>query len=93
MPFDTPLLMTKFIEWFNAERHMTRLHPLLLVGIWVMVFLKIHPFQNGNGWLSRILTTLLLLQAGYGNRNTFKQHFSVLVEQDHLSQRSAGRGV
>jgi Fic family protein len=40
-------------------------HPLLLIGLWVVVFLEIHPFQDGNGRLSRVLTTLLLLQAGY----------------------------
>src|SRR5437868_2278245 len=42
-----------------------RLHPLLVIGVFVVVFLEIHPFQDGNGRLSRILTTLLLLQAGY----------------------------
>jgi Fic family protein len=188
-PFDTPLLMTELVEWFNAERQAARLHPLMLIGIWVVVFLEIHPFQDGNGRLSRVLTTLLLLQAGYayvpysslesvieqskeayylalrqtqgtirttapnwqpwltfflralaeqvrrlnrkvereklvlaslpelslqivefarehgritmgdairltnGNRNTLKQHFRGLVEQGHLSQHGAGRGV
>jgi Fic family protein len=68
-PFDTPHLMAELVNWFNAERAdsetMARLHPLLLIGIWVVVFLEIHPFQDGNGRLSRVLTTLLLLQAGY----------------------------
>ena len=64
-PFDTPRLMTELLAWFNDERAAARLHPLLLVGIWVVVFLEIHPFQDGNGRLSRVLTTLLLLQAGY----------------------------
>jgi len=41
------------------------LHPLLIIAIFVIVFLEIHPFQDGNGRLSRVLTTLLLLQAGY----------------------------
>jgi Fic family protein len=41
------------------------LHPLLLTAIFTVVFLAIHPFQDGNGRLSRILTTLLLLRAGY----------------------------
>lgn len=188
-PFDTPRLMAELVDWFNAEREAARLHPLLLIGIWVVVFLEIHPFQDGNGRLSRVLTTLLLLQAGYayvpysslesvieqskegyylalrqtqgsirtsepnwqpwlmfflralaeqvrrlqrkvereklvlaalpelslqivefarehgritmgdairltdGNRNTLKQHFRALVEQGHLSQHGAGRGV
>jgi len=41
------------------------LHPLINVAIFIVVFLEIHPFQDGNGRLSRILTTLLLLRAGY----------------------------
>jgi hypothetical protein len=41
-------------------------HPLILVGIFIVVFLAIHPFKDGNGRLSRVLTTLLLLRAGYG---------------------------
>ena len=188
-PFDTPSLMTELVTWFNAEREAARLHSLLLIGIWVVIFLEIHPFQDGNGRLSRELTTLLLLQAGYayvsysslesvieqskeayylalrqtqgtirtnkpnwqpwlifflrslaeqvrrlnrkvereklvlsslpelslqivefarehgritmgdamrltnGNRNTLKQHFRALVEQGHLNQHGAGRGV
>lgn len=64
-PFDTPRLMTELLDWFNEEIAADRLHPLLLIGIWVVVFLQIHPFQDGNGRLSRVLTTLLLLKAGY----------------------------
>ena len=64
-PFDTPRLMGELVAWFNDERVAARLHPLLLIGIWVVVLLEIHPFQDGNGRLSRVLTTLLLLQAGY----------------------------
>lgn len=64
-PFDTPRLMRELIDWINEVRETKRLHPLLVIGIFVVVFLEIHPFQDGNGRLSRILTTLLLLQAGY----------------------------
>ncbi|MDZ4280961.1 MAG: Fic family protein [Hydrogenophaga sp.] len=64
-PFDTPRLMTELVTWLNAELEAAQLHPLLLIGIWVVVFLEIHPFQDGNGRLSRVLTTLLLLQVGY----------------------------
>ncbi len=188
-PFKTPSLMTELVAWFKAEQKAAQLHPLLLIGIWVVVFLEIHPFQDGNGRLSRVLTTLLLLQSGYAyvpysslesvieqnkeayylalrqtqgsirsktpnwqpwllfflralaeqarrlhrkverekivlaklpelslqivefarehgritmadairltqsNRNTLKQHFRTLVEQGHLAQHGAGRGV
>jgi len=37
----------------------------LIVAVFIVTFLEIHPFQDGNGRLSRILTTLLLLKAGY----------------------------
>lgn len=64
-PFQTPLEMQRLVEWTNqafAEKH---LHPLLIIALFVVRFLAIHPFQDGNGRLSRILTTLLLLRAGY----------------------------
>ena len=65
-PFDTPRLMTELIDWVREERTAGRLHPLLIIALCIVVFLAIHPFQDGNGRLSRVLTTLLLLQAGYG---------------------------
>jgi Fic family protein len=66
LPFDTPRLMAELIGWVNEELDAPRLHPLFVVALCVAVFLEIHPFQDGNGRLSRVLTTLLLLQAGYG---------------------------
>jgi Fic family protein len=64
-PFDTPRLTGELVSWVNQEREKGYLHALLIVAIFVVVFLEIHPFQDGNGRLSRVLTTLLLLQAGY----------------------------
>jgi len=64
-PFDTPRLMRELVEWTNAELEIRSLHPLLVIGIFAVTFLAIHPFQDGNGRLSRILTTLLLLRCGY----------------------------
>lgn len=64
-PFDTPRLMGELVSWVNQEREKGDLHSLLVIAIFVVVFLEIHPFQDGNGRLSRVLTTLLLLQAGY----------------------------
>jgi Fic family protein len=66
-PFDTPRLMTELVEWVRAERESQRLHSLLIIALFIVVFLEIHPFQDGNGRLSRVLTTLLLLQAGYAH--------------------------
>ncbi len=64
-PFDTPHLMAEMVAWMNQARETARLHPLLIIAVGVVVFLEIHPFQDGNGRLSRVLTTLLLLQADY----------------------------
>jgi Fic family protein len=64
-PFDTPELMEELVAWTTLERNKAQLHPLLIISIFVVVFLEIHPFQDGNGRLSRALTTLLLLQSGY----------------------------
>jgi Fic family protein len=64
-PHETPRLMQELLDWLHKQRESRYLHPLIMIGIWVVVFLEIHPFQDGNGRLSRVLTTLLLLQAGY----------------------------
>ncbi len=64
-PFDTPQRMRELVEWLAAARELKRLHPLLVIAVFIVIFLEIHPFQDGNGRLSRALTTLLLLQAGY----------------------------
>lgn len=64
-PFDTPTLTKDLMEWTNQQIKHKELHPLLILAIFVVVFLHIHPFQDGNGRLSRALTTLLLLQLGY----------------------------
>ena len=64
-PFNTPQRMTDLVEWFTEANMLKQLHPLLLITVFIVVFLEIHPFQDGNGRLSRILTTLLLLQSGY----------------------------
>lgn len=64
-PFDTPGEMKSLLEWTNREFETKELHPLLIIGIFAVCFLAIHPFQDGNGRLSRLLTTLLLLKSGY----------------------------
>jgi Fic family protein len=57
--------MQALIEWSKRSFEQKELHPLLIIAIFTVHFLAIHPFQDGNGRLSRILTTMLLLQNGY----------------------------
>lgn len=64
-PFDTPREMEELVHWVNKAVAEKSLHPLLIIAVFVVVFLAIHPFQDGNGRLSRILTTLMLLRVGY----------------------------
>ena|SRR3990167_3378431 len=64
-PFDTPFRMEELVNWTREQLESKELHPLLITGIFVVVFLAIHPFQDGNGRLSRLLITLLLLKSGY----------------------------
>ncbi|MEN8123218.1 MAG: Fic family protein, partial [Bacteroidota bacterium] len=64
-PFDTPKEMEELMEWTATQLKEKELHPLLIISVFIVHFLAIHPFQDGNGRLSRVLTTLLLMKEGY----------------------------
>lgn len=64
-PFDTPQHMEQLVSWGSQALQDKQLHALIVVAVFIVRFLAIHPFQDGNGRLSRILTTLLLLKSGY----------------------------
>ena len=64
-PFETPRLVAELVDWTQRNLEGGDLHPLMSIALFIVVFLEIHPFQDGNGRLSRILTTLLLLRSGY----------------------------
>lgn len=55
----------ELIAWTNEAIKAEEIHPLLIIGTFVYEFLSIHPYQDGNGRLSRLLTTMLLMQQGY----------------------------
>lgn len=61
----TPKRMQELVEWTADVLDRKEHHPLLVIGNFIVEFLAIHPFQDGNGRLSRVLTNLLLLRAGY----------------------------
>ena len=64
--------MQELVEWTNDALEKNRFHQLLIIANFIVEFLKIHPFEDGNGRLSRVLTNLLLLNSGY----TFVQYAS-----------------
>lgn len=57
--------MQELIEWTQKAISDKKIHTILIIANFVVEFLKIHPFQDGNGRMSRILTNLLMLQHGY----------------------------
>jgi Fic family protein len=57
--------MQELITWTQNALQTKEQHPLIVIAAFVVGFLKIHPFLDGNGRMSRVLTNLLLLQAGY----------------------------
>ncbi len=64
-PFDTPFRMQELTAWANEAIDKKSMHPLLITAVFIVEFLAIHPFQDGNGRISRVLTTYLLLSLGY----------------------------
>src|SRR3989344_2058793 len=63
--FLTPKEMQELVDWTTDALEKNRFHPLLTIATFIVEFLKIHPFEDGNGRLSRVLTTVLLLRSGY----------------------------
>ncbi len=61
----TPKQMQELVEWTQVTLKERERHPLVVIGNFIVEFLAIHPFQDGNGRLARILTNLLMLKNGY----------------------------
>src|SRR5262249_54636069 len=69
-PYDVPPLMTELVAWLNT---VSEVHPVLVSGVAQFQLVHIHPFVDGNGRTSRLLSTLCLYRAGYD----FKRLFSI----------------
>ncbi len=97
-PFDTPRLMAALVTWANHAFAIQAQHPLVVIAVFIVSFLAIHPFQDGNGRLSRVLTTLLLLKCGYAYvpyaslesvvENT-KEHYYIALRQTQGTLKTA----
>jgi len=88
-PFDTPRLMTDLVAATNDALAGEGVHPLVIIARFIVEFLAIHPFQDGNGRLSRALTALLMLRAGY----EYVPYASIerLIEENELTYYHALR--
>lgn len=64
-PFETPMTIDAICESFNRKMDTQEIDPLILIPAFIIDFLCIHPFNDGNGRMSRLLITLLLYRAGY----------------------------
>ncbi len=64
-PYETPSAMDTICDSFNRVLDECAVEPLVLIPIFIIDFLCIHPFNDGNGRMSRLLTTLLLYKSGY----------------------------
>lgn len=64
-PEETPAMMQELMEWYNVHRVSTETYPFWLAAMFHYKFIRIHPFDDGNGRLSRILMNFILMQSGY----------------------------
>ena len=65
-PYETPQMMHRLLEWTRISLENKSCHPLIAIPLFMVHFLIIHPFQDGNSRLARALVMLLLLKSGYG---------------------------
>ena len=75
-PFLVQKEMEELVDWTNHSLEKGEVHPLIVIATFVYEFLSIHPYQDGNGRLSRLLTNLLLIKNGY--------HFIQYVSLEHI---------
>jgi Fic family protein len=82
-PYLVKMNMERLVTWTREAFAAHQIHPLLIVGVFVYEFLSIHPFHDGNGRLSRLLTTMLLLQHEY--------HFVQYISFEHIIEERKKR--
>ena len=87
-PWDVPALMQELVQWLNEPGEV---HPVLASGIAQFQLVHIHPFVDGNGRTSRLLSTLYLYRAGYDFKRLFT--ISEFYDRDRTSFYTALQGV
>lgn len=93
-PYETPEAIEKLCEEYDKAIHQLNVAPLVAIPIFIHDFLCIHPFKDGNGRMSRLLTTLLLYKSGYvvGKYISLEKKIQLSKDDyyDALSQSSKG---
>ncbi len=91
-PEETPILMNELVTWYRDALAKEALHPLILAVTFHYRFVAIHPFDDGNGRMARLLMNLILMQAGYvptivqtGTKNEYILALEKADEDDDLS--------
>ena len=63
-PEETPALMTDLINWYNSEEEASRLSPIELAALFHYRYIRIHPFEDGNGRIARLMVNFILSRHG-----------------------------
>jgi Fic family protein len=91
---ETPKMMYYLVEWTIKAFESKSIHPILIIANFIFEFLSIHPFRDGNGRASRVLTNLLLLQNGY-EFTKYVSHEKLIEDRKpnyYTSLRKASKG-
>ncbi len=76
-PEETPALMTDLVEWYNAEEQKGALSPIELATVLHYRYIRIHPFEDGNGRIARLLVNYILT----------RHHYPMIVVKSHDKDR------
>lgn len=86
MPEETPFLMAELVNWYNEARQNEKIHPSVLAAFVHHRFVEIHPFDDGNGRLGRMLMNLILIKRGYPpviiKQEKRDEYYAVLSQAD-----------
>lgn len=64
-PEETPALMTDLLQWYNEEEQKKQMSPIELASLFHYRYIRIHPFEDGNGRISRLMVNYILYRHGY----------------------------
>ena len=92
-PDETPFLLGELCARYDEAQAEGAAHPLVLIGAFVLDLLAIHPFADGNGRVARLVTTYLLMQAGYGVPRYVSVEQRIFETKNSEGARDAGRRV